>query len=172
MYDISVLHYLLRDYWSLSSTALDSYDEKILKRLAEDGRVSWRDLADSIGLSATPTLRRVRRLEDEGYILGYGARLDEAKLGAGISVFVSVTLSAQTEEAIQRFEKVILRSPEVMSCFLMTGDADYLLRVVVPNLEAFQTFLMSRLTRVLGVAHIKSSFALKPVIQRASPSLG
>jgi Lrp/AsnC family leucine-responsive transcriptional regulator len=172
MLRISVFHYLLRGYWSLSFTALDSYDEKILKRLAEDGRVSWRDLAESIGLSATPTLRRVRRLEDEGYILGYGARLDEAKLGAGISVFVSVTLSAQTEDAIQRFEKVIMRSPEVMSCFLMTGDADYLLRVVVPNLEAFQTFLMSRLTRVLGVAHIKSSFALKPVIQRASPSLG
>jgi Lrp/AsnC family leucine-responsive transcriptional regulator len=161
MLRISVFHYLLRGYWSLSFTALDSYDEKILKRLAEDGRVSWRDLAESIGLSATPTLRRVRRLEDEGYIQGYGARLDEAKLGAGISVFVSVTLSAQTEDAIQRFEKVIMRSPEVMSCFLMTGDADYLLRVVVPNLEAFQTFLMSRLTRVL-----------KPVIQRASPSLG
>jgi DNA-binding Lrp family transcriptional regulator len=155
----------------LSSAALDPYDEKILKTLAENGRISWRDLADVIGLSATPTLRRVRRLEDEGYILGYGARLDEAKLGVGISVFVSVTLSAQTEDAIQRFEKAILRAPEVMSCFLMTGDADYMLRVVVPNLEAFQTFLISKLTRVPGVAHIKSSFALKLVIQRAAPSL-
>lgn len=103
--------------------------------------------------------------------MGYGARLDEAKLGVGISVSVSVTLSAQTEDAIQRFEKAILRSPEVMSCFLMTGDADYMLRVVVPNLKAFQSFLITKLTRVPGAAHIKSSFALKPVIQRASPSL-
>lgn len=155
----------------MSAAPLDPYDEKILKTLAEDGRISWRDLADAIGLSATPTLRRVRRLEDEGYILGYGARLDEAKLGVGISVFVSVTLSAQTEDAIQRFEKAILRSPEVMSCFLMTGDADYMLRVVVADLEAFQAFLITKLTRVPGVAHIKSSFALKPVIQRAAPSL-
>ena len=79
---------------------LDQYDEKILKLLAEDGRISWRDLADAIGLSVTPTLRRVRRLEDEGFILGYGARLHESKLGHGISVFVSVTLTAQSEEAI------------------------------------------------------------------------
>ena len=113
----------------------------------------------------------MRRLESEGYILGYGARLDERKLGHGISVFVSVSLTSQSEEAIQRFEKAILRSPEVMSCFLMTGDADYLLRVVVPDLEAFQTFLITKLTRVPGVAHIKSSFALKPVLQRATPPL-
>src|SRR6185312_10050097 len=109
----------------MPAAGLDAYDEKILKLLAEDGRISWRDLGDAIGLSATPTLRRVRRLESEGYISGYGARLDESKLGHGISVFVSVTLTAQSEEAIQRFEKAIARSPEVMSCFLMTGDADY-----------------------------------------------
>ena len=81
------------------TTPLDRYDLKILDALAIDGRLSWRDLAEKIGLSLTPTLRRVRRLEETGYILGYSARLDEARLGHAISVFVSVTLTAQTEEA-------------------------------------------------------------------------
>lgn len=150
---------------------LDAFDVKILKALAGDGRLSARDLGERIGLSLTPTLRRVRRLEEEGYILGYGARLDEAKLGAVISVFVQVTLTAQTEEAIVAFEKEIVKAPEVMSCFLMTGGADYMLRVVVPDLPSYQAFLMNTLTRAPGVAHIQSSFALTSVIQRSAPPL-
>jgi Lrp/AsnC family leucine-responsive transcriptional regulator len=153
-------------------SGLDRFDLKILAALAEDGRISWRDLAARIGLSLTPTLRRVRRLETEGYIEGYGARLAEDRLGATISVFVSVTLSAQTEEAIRRFEQEIVRAPEVMSCFLMTGGADYMLRVVAPDLAGYQSFLMNTLTRIPGVAHIQSSFALRPVIQRSAPPLG
>lgn len=150
---------------------LDSFDVKILKALAEDARLSARDLGERIGLSMTPTLRRVRRLEEQGYILGYGARLDEARLGGALSVYVQVTLKAQTEEAITLFEREIVKAPEVMSCFLMTGGADYMLRVVIPDLQSYQGFLMNTLTRVPGVAHIQSSFALKPVIQRTSPPL-
>ena len=151
---------------------LDRFDNKILAALAEDGRVSWRDLAGRIGLSLTPTLRRVRRLEAEGYITGYGARLAEDRLGGQISVFVTVTLSVQTEEAIRTFEKAIATVPEVMSCFLMTGGADYMLRVVATDLAGYQAFLMNSLTRIPGVAHIQSSFALRQVIQRVAPPLG
>ena len=150
---------------------LDRYDLKILAAVAEEGRLSWRDLAEQIGLSLTPTLRRVRRLEESGYILGYSARLDETRLGHAISVFVSVTLTAQTEEAISAYEREIAKAPEVMSCYLMTGGADYLLRVVAPDLAGYQSFLMNSLTRIPGVAHIQSSFALRPVIQRAAPPL-
>ncbi|MDR3509032.1 MAG: Lrp/AsnC family transcriptional regulator [Caulobacteraceae bacterium] len=153
------------------TTDLDAFDIKILSALAEDGRMSWRDLSDRIGLSLTPTLRRVRRLEADGYVLGYSARLNEERLGSPISVFVSVTLSAQTEEAIRLFEQEIVKAPEVMSCFLMTGGADYMLRVVAPDLAGFHAFLMNSLTRVPGVAHIQSSFALRSVIQRTAPPL-
>jgi DNA-binding Lrp family transcriptional regulator len=153
------------------ASSLDSFDIKILSALADHGRVSWRDLADRIGLSLTPTLRRVRRLESEGYVLGYSARLNEERLGSPISVFVSVTLSVQTEESIRLFEQEIVKAPEVMSCFLMTGGADYMLRVVAPDLAGYQTFLMNSLTRVSGVAHIQSSFALRSVIQRPAPPL-
>ena len=147
-------------------------DTRILRALAEDGRISARELGDRIGLSLTPTLRRIRRLEDAGYIQGYGARLDEARLGGAISVFVQVTLKAQTVEAISDFEMQIVKAREVMSCYLMTGGADYMLRVVASDLAGYQAFLMDTLTRIPGVAHIQSSFALKPVIERTSPPLG
>lgn len=149
----------------------DKTDLKILKELARDGRMAWSALADKIGLSLTPTLRRVRRLEEDGVIEGYVARLDEGKLAGRISVFVSVTLASQSEEIIARFEERIALAPEVMSCFLMTGDADYNLRVVVPDLDAYNHFLTRTLTRIDGVAHIKSSFALRAVLNRASPLL-
>lgn len=149
----------------------DKVDLKILKELAQDGRMAWSALGDKVGLSLTPTLRRVRRLEEDGFIEGYAAKLDEGRLAGRISVFVAVTLASQSEEVIARFEERIALAPEVMSCFLMTGDADYNLRVVVPDLDAYNTFLTRTLTRIDGVAHIKSSFALKTVLNRASPLL-
>jgi DNA-binding Lrp family transcriptional regulator len=150
---------------------VDRTDLKILKELAVEGRMPWSALGDRIGLSLTPTLRRVRRLEEEGYIQGYSAKLDEGRLAGRMSVFVSVTLATQSEEVIARFEEQIALAPEVMSCFLMTGDADYNLRVVVPDLDAYHRFLTRTLTRIPGVAHIKSSFALKTVLMRAAPVL-
>lgn len=150
---------------------IDKTDRKILKELADEGRLAWSALSERIGLSLTPTLRRVRQLEEDGYIQGYVAKLDEGRLAGRMNVFVAVTLATQAEEVIARFEERIALAPEVMSCFLMTGDADYNLRVVVPDLDAYHHFLTRTLTRIPGVAHIKSSFALKTVLNRASPLL-
>lgn len=154
-----------------NSPEIDKIDRKILKELSIDGRIAWSALAEKVGLSLTPTLRRVRQLEESGYIQGYVGKLDEGRLAGRMTVFVSVTLATQSEEVIARFEEQIALAPEVMSCFLMTGDADYNLRVVVPDLDAYHHFLTRTLTRIPGVAHIKSSFALKTVLMRASPLL-
>ncbi len=150
---------------------LDRFDVKILNILASDGRIGWRELGEKIGLSLTPTLRRVRLLEERGYIKGYFARLDEARLAGELVVFVSVAMDKQELEALSNFEKKIAEAPQVMSCFLMTGDADYLLRVVVKDLHGYQSFLTNTLTRIPGVAHIKSSFALKTILTRNAPPL-
>ncbi|WP_312160430.1 Lrp/AsnC family transcriptional regulator [Phenylobacterium sp.] len=151
---------------------LDRTDRRILAALAADGRLSWRDLAAQVGLSLTPVMRRVRRLETEGFITGYAARFDERRLGAAFSVFVQVSLERQAEEALETFESRIAQAPEIMSCYLMSGDADYLLRVVAADLESYQAFMTGFLTRIPGVARIQSSFALKPVIDRTAPPLG
>jgi DNA-binding Lrp family transcriptional regulator len=150
---------------------LDRVDILILKELAVDGRLSWRDLSERIGLSLTPTLRRVHHLEEQGFIRGYIAQLDEKRLAGSMNVFVSVTLAKQSEKGIARFEEEIALAPEVMSCFLMTGDADYNLRVVVRDLDAYHVFLTRTLTRIPGVEHIKTSFALKTVLMRSAPPL-
>lgn len=152
-----------------TTPSLDRTDRKILKALVNDGRMSWRELAEEVGLSTTPVLRRVKALEDAGYIRGYTAMLDEARLAGTLSVFVSITLTKQDADALVRFEEQIKLAPEVMSCFLMTGDFDYLLRVVTPSVEAFQVFLTSKLARMPGVAHLKSSFALKAILVRQAP---
>lgn len=151
---------------SYDNPGLDSYDQRILRILSKDGRIAWKDLADAIGLSMTPTIRRVRRLEQAGLIEGYAARLNEERLAGSISVFVSVTLERQTESALATFEAELAKSPKVMSGFLMTGGADYLLRVVVRDLNDYQSFVMDVLSRIPGIAHIQSSFALRPVLQR------
>lgn len=150
---------------------LDRTDLKLLAELSRNGRVSWRELAEIVGLSLTPTLRRVRQLEASGYITGYSAHLDESRLAGGMSVFVSVTLEKQSQDVIDRFEREVAAIPQVMSCFLMTGDADYILRVVAEDLAGYQSMLTSTLTKIPGVAHIKSSFALKTVLNRQAPLL-
>lgn len=149
---------------------LDGYDLKILRRLTEDGRITWRDLATEIGLSMTPTVRRVRMLEEAGYIRGYFAQLDEGRLAGKMIVFISVTLERQIREVLERFESAVADIPEVMSGFLMTGGSDYLLRAVVRDLEHYRD-LLEQLTQIRGVAHIQSSFALKAFINRPAPAL-
>jgi Lrp/AsnC family leucine-responsive transcriptional regulator len=149
---------------------LDRYDLRILQRLTEDGRITWRDLAEEIGLSMTPTIRRVRLLEEAGYITGYSARLDEGRLAGTMIVFISVTLERQVREALDVFEARVTDLPEVMSGFLMTGGADYLMRAVVRNLDHYRDLLES-LTQIPGVAHIQSSFALKSFVNRSAPLL-
>src|SRR5579871_872450 len=155
----------------MADIRLDKTDSKILQLLAQDGRMSWRDLGDAIGLSLTPTLRRVRRLQESGLISGFSARIDEERLGVGITMFVSVTLERQTEETLKIFERRIAEVPEVMSCYLMTGQGDYLLRVVASDLASYQRFMLENLTKIPHVAHIVSSLAIKPVFQRAAPPI-
>lgn len=148
---------------------LDRVNRAILFELAGDGRVSWRDLAERVNITLTPLLRRVRHLEEVGVIEGYSARLSEAKLAGTMTVFVSVQLEKQAEGALRAFENRVKLAPEVMSCHLMTGNADYLLRVVVRDLDDFQAFLLGKLTSIPGVSNIQSSFALKSVVQRFAP---
>src|SRR5271170_5119581 len=120
---------------------LDRIDRNILSILAEEGRISWRDLSERIGLSLTPTLRRIRRLEEEAFIVGYSARLDEARLGGQMSVFVSVTLDKQSEDAFGVFKRHGSTAPEVMSCSLMPAGKYYLLRVVAEDLPSYQALM-------------------------------
>jgi Lrp/AsnC family transcriptional regulator, leucine-responsive regulatory protein len=140
---------------------LDATDRKILAVLQEDGRISLSDLATRVALSPSPCLRRVRRLERTGIIARYVAVLDQAKVGLPVSVFVSIKLESQRVEALERFKKAITKWPEVLECYLMTGPRDYLLRIVVADLAAYEQFLKQKLTRVDGVSSIESSFALE-----------
>ncbi|HWE74375.1 MAG TPA: Lrp/AsnC family transcriptional regulator [Stellaceae bacterium] len=147
----------------LRNSPLDAIDRKILARLQDDARIANVALADAVGLSPAPCLRRVRALEDRGVIRKHVSLVDPAAVGLSVSVFVHVSLERQIETSLKRFETAILTRPEVMECYLMTGDADYLLRVVCADLGAFERFLLDHLTQVPGVASIRSSFALKQV---------
>ena len=142
---------------------LDSIDWKILSLLQSDARISNVELANTVGLSPSPCLARVRALEQAGYISRYVSLLDALKVGLKVSVFIQVALEKQVEKALEVFETAIRERPEVMECYLMTGEADYLLRVLVPDIQALEGFIMQFLSRVPGVGNIKSSFALKQV---------
>jgi Lrp/AsnC family transcriptional regulator, leucine-responsive regulatory protein len=151
---------------NLANRQLDQIDRRILAELQQNARLSNTELAERAGVSASPCWRRVRQLEESGVIERYVTLLDPAKLGLAVSVFVQVRLATQVESALEIFERAILARPEVMECYLMTGDADYLLRVVVADLGTYERFLMDHLTRVPGVANIRSSFALRSVKYR------
>lgn len=147
----------------MTNIELDTIDRRILDQLQRNGRISNVELAGLVGLSPSPCLRRVRDLEDVGVIDRYAAILDQGAAGFSLSVFVQVTLERQIEAALEAFERVIAERPEVMECYLMTGDADYLLRIVVPDVAAYETFLKNHLIRIQGISSIKSSFALNRV---------
>jgi len=138
---------------------LDSIDWNILGLLQADARMSNVELAKAVGLSPSPCLNRVRALEEAGYISRYVTLLDALRVGLKVSVFIQVTLERQIESALERFRG----RPEVMECYLMTGDADYLIRVVVADIQVLEEFILKFLTKLPGVGNIKSSFALKQV---------
>lgn len=144
-------------------TNLDGIDRRIVRALREDGRISLLDLAASVGLSPTPIARRVRRLEETGVITGYAALIDETALGFGVSVFVSIKLDRQVDDALVTFEKAIAEFPEVVDCWLMTGNRDYLLRVATEGLAQFEQFLVGRMSKVPGIASMESSIPLRRV---------
>ena len=151
---------------------LDAIDLKILRLLQERSDISNTELAERVGLSPSPCLRRVRLLEAAGIIKKRVTLLDQAALGLGVSVFVSVQLERQVTERLSAFETAIRGCPEVVECYLMTGESDYLLRVVVADLAAYERFLKETLTRVPGVAQIRSSFALQQVAYTTALPLG
>jgi Lrp/AsnC family leucine-responsive transcriptional regulator len=142
---------------------MDAIDLRILERLQHDARIANVELARAVNLSPSPCLARVRALEEDGTIARYVTLLDPKKIGITVSVLVQVTLEKQVEPALEAFERAVRERPEVMECYLMTGDADYLLRVLVPDVPAFERFILEFLSRVPGVGNIKSSFALKQV---------
>jgi Lrp/AsnC family transcriptional regulator, leucine-responsive regulatory protein len=152
----------------MPKNALDETDLRLLQTVQENARLSNVDLAERVGLSASPCLRRMRQLEESGVIKGYMTLIDQNAIGLPVSVFISVTLKEQSERALDEFEGRIRALPEVMECYLMTGTADYLLRVVTADLAAYERFLKEHLTRIPAIASIQSSFALKQVSFRTA----
>lgn len=147
-------------------SGIDQIDKNILSILQVEGRVTNQTLADRTGLSPSPCLRRVRGLEASGVIKGYVALLDPSELGLGVTAFVRVRLREQGDRNLAEFEKAVAELPEVMDCYLMTGESDYQLRVLVPSLTAFEELLRLKIISIAGVAEVTTSFALRPVIQR------
>ncbi|CAB3755967.1 ArsR family transcriptional regulator [Burkholderia sp. MSh2] len=142
---------------------LDRIDIGILNQLQQNARITNAELARAVNLSTTPCFNRVRALEKLGLIRQQVTLLDPEPLGLRINVFIQVSLEKQAEDALQRFEEAISQRPEVMECYLMSGDADYLLRVVMPDMRTLERFIIERLTTIPGVSNIRSSFALKQV---------
>lgn len=147
----------------MDNAEYDGLDAAILRELQKNGRASITDLSDRVGLSASPVARRLNNLEKSGFITGYAALLDEVKLGFGVSVFVSVQLDKQVEGALATFEAAVNDFPEVVDCWLMTGNRDYLLRIATTGLAEFERFLVGTLTKVPGVSSIESSIPLRRV---------
>jgi Lrp/AsnC family leucine-responsive transcriptional regulator len=146
--------------------ALDEIDRRILDALQANGRMSNQELSEQVGLSPSPCLRRVRQLEAGGVIARYVALVDPEAIGLSVTAFVRVRLDQQDDRHLADFEAAVANFPEVMECYLMTGEADYQLRVLVQSLGQFEDFLRRRLTCVKGVANVTTSFALRPVIYK------
>jgi Lrp/AsnC family leucine-responsive transcriptional regulator len=147
----------------------DRYDRQILEILQSDGRINNQDLADRIGLSPSPCLRRVRALEESGLIVGYRALLDARKLGLSLMALVHISMDQHTPERFANFEASISILPEVLECLLITGqDADYQLKVAVRDMDHYQTLLLEKITRITGVTGVHSSFVLRRVVDRTA----
>ncbi|POF28621.1 DNA-binding Lrp family transcriptional regulator [Roseibium marinum] len=147
---------------------LDRLDRKILDVLQSDGRIANADLAEQVGLSASACLRRMRALEEAGIIEKYVALLDQRKLGRRMDIFVEISLTGQSRETLENFERAVARSGEIMECFLMAGDADYILRLTAEDPVDFERIHRDHLARLPGVLRMKSSFAIRPVVRRTA----
>ncbi|MEI6660873.1 MAG: Lrp/AsnC family transcriptional regulator [Comamonadaceae bacterium] len=151
---------------------LDRYDKKILEILQAEGRIHNQDLADRIGLSASPCLRRVRALEESGLILGYRAMLDARKLGLTLMALIHISMDVHTPERFDHFEAAVAVLPEILECLLITGqDADYQLKVAVRDMDHYQFLLLNKITRIEGVTGVHSSFVLRRVVDKTTLSV-
>jgi len=156
----------------MPKSAFDAIDLKIISLLQTDGRMTAQDVAAKVGLSASPCARRIRILEEGGFIKGYVAVVDEAKFGLSVSAFASVKLARQHEDDLDKFAHSVSRWPEVVDCYLMTGPRDYLLRILVRDLAEYEAFLKNKLTRLEEVASIETSFALTQIKRTNSLPIG
>lgn len=152
---------------------LDRTDRRILEVMQRQGRITNLELADTVGLSPTPCARRVKRLEDEGVIARHVTLLDQSRLGLKLTAIIGITMDRHTPERFSHFEARVREFPEVMECSIVTGQAaDYLLKVVLPDMEYYEEFLLGRLTRIEGVSGVHSSFVLRKVIAKTELPLG
>ena len=146
---------------------IDRFDRQILRVLQQDGRISNQDLADRIGLSPSPCLRRVRTLEENGVIQSYRALLNAKALGYSLMALIYIAMDAHTPERFEHFENAIREMPDVLECLLITGqDADYQIKVIVTDMDAFQELLLNRINRIQGVTGVHSSFVLRRVVNK------
>lgn len=153
---------------TVSAVTVDAIDRRMLRALQENGRISNADLARTVNLSESACLRRLRALETEGVISRYAAIINERAVGLPISVFVTVTLSSQAESALTAFETAVATVPEVVECYLMTGVSDYLLRLVVRDVDDLERVHSHELTRIPGVTRVSSSVAMRTVVKRGA----
>ncbi len=154
-------------------TDIDPFDRQILRVLQQEGRISNQELADRIGLSPSPCLRRVRALEESGVITGYRAMLESKALGLSLMALIHISMDQHIPERFDHFEAAIGALPEVMECLLITGQsADYQLKVVVQDMDAYQELLLNRITRIPGVTGVHSSFVLRRVVDKTALPIG
>ena len=152
---------------------IDRYDRQILQLLQEDGRISNQDLADRIGLSPSPCLRRVRALEESGLITGYRALVDAKALGLSLMALIHISMDQHTPERFEGFESAVKHIPEILECLLITGQsADYQLKAVVRDMDAYQDLLLNRITGIKGVSGVHSSFVLRRVVDKTALPVG
>lgn len=142
-------------------TNLDDIDRRLLEALQDNGRITNVDLAQRVGLTPPPCLRRVRTLEESGVIKGYHAELDASQLGYTITVFAMVSLKSQAEESLRQFEDHMRELPEVRECHMLNGEIDFILKIVSRDLQSFQDFLTSKLTPAPNVASVKTSLTIR-----------
>lgn len=153
--------------------ALDEIDRRILEELQRDGGLSNLDLAERVGLSPSPCSRRVKALEDSGVIERRVTLLDRKKLGLTLTAIIQISMDRHTPERFDQFEQRVRSYPEVQACWMITGhDADYMLKVVVPDMDHYQVFLLEKITRIDGVSGVRSSFVMRRVVDSTELPLG
>ena len=155
-----------------SNNTLDRYDIKILHELQQDGALSNQDLAERVGLTAAPCSRRVKQLEESGVIAARVVRIDERKVNLNVIVLLNISMDKHTPERFETFEQAIADIPEVMECYVITGNtADYQLKIAVPDLESYYEILLGKITRIEGVSGVHSSFVLRKVVDTTAVPL-